>query len=312
MIPLTCGRTSDVSNGVVRPGRSAVSVTGSLATVITETTGGPMSGGPFACGGPQPARRMARVALCATTSQEVGLNREAGKRNSKSENERSLFHNRKYALACPCQGAMAVLDEDSEDLPDRSPKATRRRRQVLEAASQCFRHHGFHGCSMAQIATGSGMSVGHIYRYFAGKDEIIKAIVQRNLEEVTSRFLELERAPGNLLRVLIDEVDDGVSKAADPERVALMLEVWAEAGRNPEVAMSVQAADLMLREHLARVFLRAGAQEWSDGEVEARVEMLALIFEGVALRMTVHPDLDRRALADMIRRTIKALFAPDR
>jgi TetR/AcrR family transcriptional repressor of uid operon len=207
---------------------------------------------------------------------------------------------------------MAVLDEDSEDLPDRSPKATRRRRQVLEAASQCFRHHGFHGCSMAQIATGSGMSVGHIYRYFAGKDEIIKAIVQRNLEEVTSRFLELERAPGNLLRVLIDEVDDGVSKAADPERVALMLEVWAEAGRNPEVAMSVQAADLMLREHLARVFLRAGAQEWSDGEVEARVEMLALIFEGVALRMTVHPDLDRRALADMIRRTIKALFAPDR
>jgi len=163
---------------------------------------------------------------------------------------------------------------------------------------------------MAQIATQSGMSVGHIYRYFAGKDEIIKAIVQHNLEEVTSRFLELERAPGNLFQALIDGVDDSVGKAADPERAALVLEVRAEAGRNPEVAMSVQAADQTLREHLARVFHRAGAPDWSNGDVEARVEMMALIFEGVSLRMIAHPDLDRNALSEMIRRTLQALFSP--
>ncbi len=163
---------------------------------------------------------------------------------------------------------------------------------------------------MAQIATGSGMSVGHIYRYFSGKDEIITAIVQRNLEEVTSHFLELERASGNLVQALVDKVDEGVSKAADSERAALMLEVWAEAGRNPEVAMSVQAADRTLRDHLARVLLRASAQGWSEGDVEARVEMLALIFEGISLRMIVHPELEQGALAAMIRRTIEALFAP--
>ncbi len=203
------------------------------------------------------------------------------------------------------------MGEDFEDLSEVSPKAALRRRQVLEAAGHCFRHHGFHGCSMAQIATQSGMSVGHIYRYFAGKDEIIKAIVQRNLEEVTSRFVELERAPGSLFQALVDEVDDGVSKAADPERAALMLEVRAEAGRNPEVARSVQSADRALRQHLARVFLRAGAKDWADGGVEARVEMLALIFEGVSLRMIVHPDLDQAALAAMIRRIILALFEPE-
>jgi AcrR family transcriptional regulator len=202
------------------------------------------------------------------------------------------------------------LDAESKHLHDMSPKAAQRRGQVLEAASQCFRHHGFHGCSMAQIATGSRMSVGHIYRYFAGKDEIIKAIVQRNLEEVTSHFRELERAPGNLLQSLVDGVDDGVAKAADPERAALLLEVWAEASRNPEVAMSVQAADRTLRDQLARILVRAGARDGPDGDVEARVEMLALIFEGVTLRMTVNPDLNRAALGAMIRRTIQALFAP--
>jgi AcrR family transcriptional regulator len=163
---------------------------------------------------------------------------------------------------------------------------------------------------MAQIATQAGMSVGHIYRYFAGKDEIIKAIVEHNLEEVTSRFLELERTPGSLLQGLIDGVEEGVCKAADPERAALMLEVRAEAGRNPEVATSVQAADQTLREHLAHGFHRAGAQDWSVGDIEARVEMMALIFEGVSLRMIAHPELDRSALSAMIRRTLRALFAP--
>ena len=201
------------------------------------------------------------------------------------------------------------MEEDSEDLPEVSPKAALRRRQVLEAASQCFRRHGFHGCSMAQIAAGSGMSVGHIYRYFAGKDEIIKAIVQSNLEEVTSRFLELERAPGDLFDALIAQVDDGVCKAADPERAALLLEVWAEAGRNREVATSVQTADRTLRQHLGRVLRRAGPRDWTDGDVAARVEMLALIFEGVALRLAVHPDLDQAALTGVIRLTIRALFA---
>jgi AcrR family transcriptional regulator len=191
-----------------------------------------------------------------------------------------------------------------------TPRAALRRRQVLDAAGQCFRRHGFHGCTMVQIAAQSGMSVGHIYRYFAGKDEIIEAIVQRNLEEVTSRFLRLERAPGSLFHALIDEVDDGVANAADPERAALMMEVRAEAGRNPKIAESVQAADATLREHLARVFTRAGAADWTADDVKARVEMLALIFEGISLRMIVNPELDRGALAAMIRRTIRALFAP--
>jgi AcrR family transcriptional regulator len=203
------------------------------------------------------------------------------------------------------------LDEEFEQPFNVNPKAARRRRQVLEAAGECFRHHGFHGCSMAQIAMQSGMSVGHIYRYFAGKDEIIKAIVQNNLEEVTSRFLELERFPGNLLQSLIGGVDGGVCKAADPERAALMLEVRAEAGRNQEVALSVQAADRALREHLARALRRAGPPAWSERDIEARVEMMALIFEGISLRMIAHPDLDQEALAAVIRRTLQALFSPE-
>ncbi len=203
------------------------------------------------------------------------------------------------------------MEEIFEVVAEGSPKAAMRRRQVLDAAGQCFRDHGFHGCSMAQIAAQSGMSVGHIYRYFAGKDEIIEAIVQRKLDGVTSRFAELERTPGNLYQALLAEVEFGVAVASDPEHAALMVEIRAEAGRNPATAATVRAADRTLREHLARVFARAGASRWSSVDVEARVEMLALIFEGISQRMIVNPALDRTSLIAMIRRTIEALFAPE-
>jgi AcrR family transcriptional regulator len=152
------------------------------------------------------------------------------------------------------------------------------------------------------------MSVGHIYRYFAGKDEIIKAIVLRNVEDVISRFMELERSPGDLYQSLVDEVEVGVADAVDPERAALMIEVRAEAGRNAAVATTVQAADQTLRDHLARAFVRAGAGGWTDRDVKARVEMLALIFEGISLRTIAHPGLDQPAMAAMIRRVIHTLF----
>ena len=46
--------------------------------------------------------------------------------------------------------------------PPESERAVLRRNQVLDAAAICFRNHGFHGASMAQISKTAGMSPGHI------------------------------------------------------------------------------------------------------------------------------------------------------
>ena len=55
---------------------------------------------------------------------------------------------------------------------------------MLDAAAICFRNHGFHGASMAQISKTAGMSPGHIYHYFDNKEAIIAAIVERDMEEM--------------------------------------------------------------------------------------------------------------------------------
>src|SRR5471032_3670979 len=70
-------------------------------------------------------------------------------------------------------------------------KAQNRRKQVLEAAAVCFDRSGFHGASMAEISKQAGMSAGHIYNYFDGKDAIILAFVAREAEYVAGLLRDL-------------------------------------------------------------------------------------------------------------------------
>ena len=51
--------------------------------------------------------------------------------------------------------------------------------QILDAAALIFSQHGIDGASMSQIADASGVSKATIYHYFASKDALILALVQR-------------------------------------------------------------------------------------------------------------------------------------
>jgi AcrR family transcriptional regulator len=113
-----------------------------------------------------------------------------------------------------------------------------RRRQILDAAWRCFAHAGFHGTSMQDIFAESGLSAGAVYGYFAGKDDLVGAIIEEVLAEITAALDTLtdsEPPPpphevlGRVLRVL-----DHPSHGSELARLAV--QVWAEAGRNPELS----------------------------------------------------------------------------
>src|SRR3954462_1611376 len=55
-----------------------------------------------------------------------------------------------------------------------------RRQQILDAARARFATHGFARTSMTDLVEASGLSVGAIYRYFKGKDEIVAAICEQS------------------------------------------------------------------------------------------------------------------------------------
>lgn len=197
----------------------------------------------------------------------------------------------------------------TDDAPGARPSPESRRQQILDAACNQVRQHGFHGASMADIAKAAGLSVGQIYRYFENKEAIIAAIVAQDLAEMRDKFAELESRPDTLLAALDEHLPESVDKCFDPHRAALALEVVAEAARNPKVAAIVRAADEQERGMARALMERDRKPEWTEAEFHARCEVIGLLFDGLIMRGVNHPDLDRAGLIDALRSTVRHLLS---
>jgi AcrR family transcriptional regulator len=192
-------------------------------------------------------------------------------------------------------------------LPAAVPRAEVRRAQILAAAAACFRSHGFHGASVAAIATASGMSVGHIYHYFENKEAIIAGIVAGDLERFLDLSTQLRSAP-DVLDALLGAVADGVHRAVDPDAAALKVEIAAEASRNDRVAGIVRAADAQAIAGLADLLATIRRDRGhDDGAAADLAEIVAALIDGLMLRRIRNPDLDAEAAVRLVRRVIRCL-----
>lgn len=188
------------------------------------------------------------------------------------------------------------------------PNAETRRQQIVDAASCCVRRAGFHGASVAEIAHAAGLSVGQIYRYFENKEAIVAAIVARDMAEMRDKFSALENSGQPLPDAIIDSCVRSMNDQYDLERSALMLEVLAEAARNPRVAAIVQAADTEERALGHDLLRRVLPPDCSERELAARGEVLGMLFDGMAVRGVNNPGADREAIAEVMRAVIRYLL----
>lgn len=191
----------------------------------------------------------------------------------------------------------------------RPPKELRdqaRRGQIVEAARKCVVRHGFHAASMAEIAQTAGMSVGQIYRYFPNKEAIIHAIVARIVEHRLRWITEsgdIDDLPAFLARRFVYGSEDDLRE----DRI-LMLEVSAEASRNPVVANIARDADQTLRNQ-GKATLRRDRPHLTDQQAAAIVELFTALAEGSGLRRTtgLEPDYGD-AVVDLYREVIAKVF----
>lgn len=72
-----------------------------------------------------------------------------------------------------------------------TPRGERTRRALIEGARRVFERDGYHDARLADITAESGVSVGTFYLYFAGKDQVLRAV----LEQLETEMLEAGR-PG--------------------------------------------------------------------------------------------------------------------
>jgi AcrR family transcriptional regulator len=151
--------------------------------------------------------------------------------------------------------------------------------------------------------------VGQIYRYFENKEAIIAAIVARDMAAMRDKFSELQNSGEPLIEAIVGGCSQVMDDHYDLDRSALMLEVVAEAARNPRVAAIVQAADTeerALGHDLLRQILPPNC---SERELAARGEVLSMLFDGMAVRGVNNPSGDRTAISRVLGGVIRHLLA---
>jgi len=202
-------------------------------------------------------------------------------------------------IAVPRPAAVTAADERSRA----------QRTRILKAAHQCFADSGFHAASMADISVRAGMSPGLIYRYFENKSAIIQAIVQQQLDLARERVRE--SCGIDPLQRMVDEFASTAEDDQAKLNPALLLELSAEATRDPQIAAAVRSFDRELRTLLVEWLAHnADAGPAAQAAAPARALMLQIIFEGLRVRETREPDLDRGLLAAALRQCLPALLGP--
>jgi TetR/AcrR family transcriptional repressor of uid operon len=186
-------------------------------------------------------------------------------------------------------------------------KADARRSGILEAAAACFREKGLKAASISDVCVRLGISPGHLYYYFESKDALIEEM-----------FLRTQQAMVGTLQALAER-DDALDALLNTDPVALhrqhalfdldeatMLELYAEATRNPRVAEIVQAYWTATVAPVIAILERARKNERirSDQDLETVTNLLVMFFCALPISRIGDPRFDpvryRRSLQNMV------------
>lgn len=189
----------------------------------------------------------------------------------------------------------------------RRDQADRRREQLLEIGLRLFAERGFGATTIADIAGEAGVAHGLVYHYFASKDALLSAVLER-FSFLPELGQIMDVAPGRPATEILPAIAARFS-AMIGRRADLLGLVVRESRTNPEVASAlgeVADAGLALLTNYLTERVDAGELRPHDVTVTAR----ALFYAVVASHLAGAPPPEFPIkLADLVLRGV--LAAPD-
>jgi AcrR family transcriptional regulator len=173
-------------------------------------------------------------------------------------------------------------DRKSKIKPRRERRKESRPNELIAAALELFVERGFAATRLEDVAIRAGVSKGTLYLYFAGKDELFKAVVREGIlpaiakaESLTGQF---SGSTSDLLRAIVTGIWSNVGMTLLSGIPKLII---AESGNFPDLARFYYEEVIMRGLRVMAGVLRRGVHQGEfrhfDVEPTARVMMGPLV-----------------------------------
>lgn len=162
---------------------------------------------------------------------------------------------------------------------------------------------------MSAICKRANTSPGHLYHYFASKEDLIEAIVEEDSARAEQKIATILRSM-NPVRSMMEAATSLWSEDDKGYRGALNAEMMAEASRNPRIARIIRDREERLLGNLTRMLQAAQQRGQIDPDLDCATWALLLlsIFRGMILTDDANIGFDREvattALQDLVRRAL--------
>jgi len=184
------------------------------------------------------------------------------------------------------------------------------RREIIDAAFDCFAEQGYHATGIADIATRLGIGHGTFYRYFENKRDIVEHVISDLIERILGALTE-ENAPDAVhtleeYRIQSARISDRLAQifAEDP-RVPRMLFVDAP---GIDKAMADRILGFFeLATTLTAAYLTHGVQQrylHPDLDIDNTARAITGMIVGSVIAGIQNPELNQRPLAEAMRRVM--------
>jgi AcrR family transcriptional regulator len=187
------------------------------------------------------------------------------------------------------------------------------RERIVAAALRVFGERGYHGATIADVVRESGLSVGAIYTWFKGKDDLFLATCDlasgRGLGELAARLPSGRTVAERLAIAIGFYFDSAEGSATESGNADFLVQAWAQAEAEPAARemlrrrreQLVMAGTFLLEEGIARGELPG----WVDTAAVARAYVALL--DGLLLVRAEQGAAFRRVDAERDSREILSL-----
>lgn len=165
----------------------------------------------------------------------------------------------------------------------REARRQSRREAILDVAAESFLEHGYAGTTMSAIAATLGGSKGTLWSYFASKEVLFAAVIDRVTQAFRAQLSLILNPRDGVEAALRRFCIEFLRKVTSPEAIALHRLVVGETNRFPEIGhifyeRAPRQTQKLLAEFLAEAMERKSLRR-TDPLIAAR-QLIALCMAG--------------------------------